>query len=127
LDRNSAAGESVMWRERLLTILMVPVLVLPLLVIAAGGDLDILWHEASTFTTSPIVLTVYAQIASPTVGPSPTATILMTPTTTRSPVGGRPHEAPLLTRWGYISGSIILALIAAWSLAGRAARLGRRR
>ena len=121
-----------MWRERLLTILMVPVLVLPLLVIAAGGDLDILWHEASTFMASPMVLTVYAAggggpSPTATILPSPTATILMTPTTTRSPLGGRPHEAPLLTRWGYISGSIILALIAAWSLAGRATRLGRRR
>ena len=113
-----------MWRERFLTALMVPVLVLPLLVIAAGGDLDILWHEAITLAGEPIVLTVYAQGPSRTVGPSPTATILRSPTATRT-VG--PHEAPLLTRWGYISASIILALIAAWSLAERAARSRRRR
>jgi hypothetical protein len=115
------------WRERFLTALMVPVLVLPLLVIAAGGDLDILWHEARTFAGSPIVLMVHAQIGSPPVGPSPTATILPSPTVTRGPVGGPPREAPLLTRWGYISASIILALVAAWSLAGRAARFGRPR
>ena len=114
-----------MWRERFLTALMVPVLVLPLLVIAAGGDLDILWNEARTLVGQPIVLTVYAQVASPTVGPSPTATIMRSPTATRTV--GPPHEAPLLTRWGYISASIILALIAAWSLAGRRARAGRHR
>jgi hypothetical protein len=114
-----------MWRERLLTVLMVPVLVLPLLVIAAGGDLDVLWREASTLVGSPIVLMVQAQIASPTVGPSPTVTVLPSPTMTRGP--GAPHEAPTLTRWGYISASIILALIAAWSLAERAGRRGRPR
>ena len=114
-----------MWRERLLTALMVPVLVLPLLVIAAGGDLDILWHEARTLAGQPIVLTVYAQIPSATVGPSPTATILQSPTATRTLVC---HcTTPVLTRWGYISASIILALIAAWSLAERAARSRRRR
>ena len=125
-----------MWRERFLTALMVPVLVLPVLVIAAGGDLDILWHEARTLAGQPIVLTVYAQIASRTVGPSPTMTIPMgpsptmtvptSPTATRGPFGG-PAQAPLLTRWGYISASIILALIAAWSIAERAARVRRRR
>jgi hypothetical protein len=125
-----------MWRERFLTALMVPVLVLPLLVIAAGGDLDILWHEAITLAGEPIVLTVYAQLPSRTVGPSPTMTIPMgpsptmtvpmSPTATRGPLGG-PAPAPLLTRWGYISASIILALIAAWSIAERAARVRRRR
>jgi hypothetical protein len=105
---------------------MVPVLVLPLLVIAAGGDLDILWHEASTFVGSPIVLMVQAQIASPTVGPSPTVTIIPSPTMTRGP-GAGPAQVPTLTRWGYISASIVLALIAAWSLAERAGRRGRPR
>jgi hypothetical protein len=115
-----------MWRERLLTALMVPVLVLPLLVIAAGGDLDILWHEARTLAGQPIVLTVYAQLPSATVGPSPTVTVLQTPTRTVG-TGVPLHETPVLTRWGYISASIILALIAAWSLAERAARSRRRR
>lgn len=121
----------MMWRERFLTALMVPVLVLPLLVIGAGGDLDILWHEAITLAGQPIVLTVYAQLPSRTVGPSPTLTvpmpspsmtIPMSPTATRGPA-----PAPLLTRWGYISASIILALIAAWSIAERATRSRRRR
>lgn len=115
-----------MWRERFLTAFMVPVLVLPLLVIAAGGDLDILWHEARTLAGQPIVLTVYAQLPSATVGPSATATILRSPTATRT-VGVPLHETPVLTRWGYISASIILALIAAWSMAERAARSRRRR
>jgi hypothetical protein len=114
-----------MWRERFLTVLMVPVLVLPLLVIAAGGDLGILWREVRAFAGAPIVLMVQAQVASPTVGPSPTVTMLASPTMTRGP--GAPHEAPVLARWGYISASIVLALIAAWSIAERAGRRGRPR
>ena len=134
-----------MWRERLLTALMVPVLVLPLLVIAAGGDLDILWHEATVLVSQPIVVTVYAQIVSPTVvmGPSPTVvmsptipsipsgTVMMSPSPggTNGPGGGAgpgSREAPLLSRWGYISASVLLALIGSWFLAGRVDRARRR-
>lgn len=127
-----------MWRERLLTVLMVPVLLLPVLVIGAGGDLDLLWHEVRALTRQPIVVTVYALAVSPTVTmPSPTVTMpsptvtMPSPTVTLPPgtagpgtgnFSGDVYPAPLLTRWGYISASIILALLAFWALADRAAR-----
>lgn len=134
-----------MWRERLLTVLMVPVLLLPVLVIAAGGDVDILWNEIRALTREPVVVTVYAQLApSPTVAMA-SPTVMMTPlmsptvamgspTVTFPPPTGAPgtgnftgdvYEAPLLTRWGYISASIILALLGFWVLSDR--KLSRRR
>jgi hypothetical protein len=123
-------------REKLITILMVPVLVFPIVVIAAGGDLGLIWQEFKAFSQVPLVVTVYAQMASPTatigpsptitVGPSPTLTFGPSPTLTVGPGGPSPTvtpfpgvgtaPAPLLTRWGYISASIVLALVALWSL-----------
>jgi len=94
-------------REKLLTILLVPVIVFPIVVIAAGGDLELVWREFKAFSQVPLVLTVQAQLTSPPVGPSPWVR-------PGAPGGG---PVPVLTRWGYISASIVLALIALWSLA----------
>lgn len=116
-------------RDRLLTLLLVPVLVFPLVVIAAGGDLELVWQELKAFARVPLVVSVYAQLPSPTatVGASPTATILASPTATFSPSpgltpgpGAPAAPTPLFTRWGYISASIILALVALWSFSRRA-------
>jgi hypothetical protein len=121
--------------------LLVPVLVFPIVVIAAGGDLDLILQEINAVRRVPLRVAVYAQQQlgpSPTVtftmgpaGPSPTVTFTMGPggpsptvTFTMGPAGrsptatlrpgsaGPPAGAPLLTRWGMISASIILALIA---------------
>jgi hypothetical protein len=108
--------------------LLVPVLVCPIVVIAAGGDLDLILQEINAVRRVPLRVAVYAQQQlgpSPTVtftmgpaGPSPTVTFTMgpagrSPTATLRPgSAGPPAGAPLLTRWGMISASIILALIA---------------
>lgn len=102
-------------REKLITALLVPVLVFPIVVIAAGGDLGLIWQEFKAFSQVPLVVSVYAQVPSPTVGPSPTVTVGTSPPVTPVPGSGT-APAPLLTRWGYISASIVLALIALWSL-----------
>jgi hypothetical protein len=148
-------------RDRLSIALLVPVFVLPLVVIGAGGDLELLWQELRSLT-GPIVLTVQAQASpavtatmtpsgginmTPTMTPSgginmtptmtPSGGIGFTPTMTPSggigftptstPSGGitpvfQPAPAPVLSRWGMISGSIILALIALWALNRRMGR-----
>jgi len=96
------------------------VLVFPIVVIAAGGDLELVWQEFKAFARVPLVVTVYAQGPSPstTVGPSPGVTVGPSPGVT--PVFPEPAmPTPLLTRWGYMSASIVLALIALWSFMGR--------
>jgi len=108
-------------REKVMAVLLVPVLIFPIVVIAAGGDLGIVWQEFRAFSQVPLVVTVYAQAASPTatVTASPTTSSTMGPTpgVTMTPIPGAPTaETPVLTRWGYISASIVLALIALWSL-----------
>jgi hypothetical protein len=93
-------------RERLLTVLLVPILVLPIMVIAAGGDLELLWHEVQALSGVPVLMTVYAQTGgSPAVTPTPAV-----------------RGTPTLTRWGTISAAIILALLALWVLNERFAR-----
>jgi len=110
-------------RDKLMTVLLVPVLVFPIVVIAAGGDLELVWQEFKAFARVPLVVTVYAQAPSPTVMPSPAATFTFGPSSGVTPGPGQPAmPTPLLTRWGYISASIILALIALWSLSGRRQR-----
>ena len=109
-------------RDKLMTVLLVPVLVFPIVVIAAGGDLDLVWQEFKAFARVPLVVTVYAQAPSPTATlmASPTATFTFGPSSGVTPGPGQPAmPTPLLTRWGYISVSIILALIALWSFSGR--------
>lgn len=94
-------------RDKLLIALLVPVLVFPVVVIAAGGDLDLIWQELHSFARGPLVMTAYAGQVSPTMTASPG---MMTP----GP--GGVAQAPLLTRWAMISASIILALVALWAI-----------
>ena len=57
-------------RDRLLALLLVPVILFPILVIARGGDLDIVWREIAHITDQALVVRVYAGIGSPTITPS---------------------------------------------------------
>ena len=98
--------------EKLLTILLVPIIVFPIVVSAAGGDLELVWREFKAFSQAPLIISVQAQV-SPPVGPSPP--VRPSPWVRPGAPGGGP--VPVLTRWGYISASIVLALIALWSLA----------
>lgn len=107
-------------RDKVVTALLVPVLVFPLVVIAAGGDLELVWQEFKAFSGAPLVMKVYAGQASPTV--TPTGTV--TPSGTVTPGPGGATAAPLLTRWAMISASIVLALIALWAINRRNLRDG---
>jgi hypothetical protein len=88
-------------RDRLYVALLVPVLVLPLVVIAAGGDLELLRQELRSLANGPLVITVYAQVVSPTVTvtTTPTGTVTMTPSggVFRVTVAVAPAPAPILT------------------------------
>lgn len=109
-------------RDKLLSLLAVPILVFPLLVIAAGGDLEVIRQELKAFSSGVLVASVQAGTASPTatVGPSPMVTIGPSPTVTFLPGPATPTPgaavAPMLTRWGIISASIVLALIGLFGL-----------
>lgn len=104
-------------RDRLVIVLLVPVLIFPLVVIAAGGDLDLIWQECKSFSHAPLVVAVYAGQASPTVTASPSVTIGPSPGVTLTPGPGAPiAPAPLLARWAMISASIVLALVALWAM-----------
>jgi hypothetical protein len=111
-------------RDRVVIALLIPVLIFPLVVIAAGGDLDLVWQEIKAFSRAPLVVAVYAQNGSPgmtpspgvTMGPSPGVTMGPSPGVTLTPGPGGAAPAPLLTRWAMISASIILALIALWAI-----------
>jgi hypothetical protein len=104
-------------RDKIVIALLIPVLVFPLVVIAAGGDLDLIWQEFKSFSRAPLVMTVYAGQASPTMTPSGGVT----------PGPGAPAApAPLLSRWAMISASIVLALVALWAMNRRGARDGPR-
>lgn len=94
-------------RNRLLTVLMVPFVVLPVVVIAAGGDLELLRHEIGVLLRLPIPMTVYAQIGVPSGGTMPSP-----------PVGPIIPIAPVPTvsHWGVITLSILVALVALWYL-----------
>jgi len=86
-------------------------LVLPLIVIAAGGDLDIVLREVNALRQLPLPIAVYAQNGSGPIGPSgevtPSGSVIVFDAT---------RAAPTLTRWATISLSIVLALIAVWYL-----------
>src|SRR5262245_438450 len=110
-------------RDAVRVILLIPVLVFPLVVIASGGDLELLWRELRALADSGLVVTAQAGLEpSPTAtmspsptftaGPSPTLTIGPSPTVTLG-IDVTPGIAPVpaLTRWGTIFASIILALI----------------
>lgn len=101
-------------RDKVVIALLIPVLVFPLVVIAAGGDLDLIWQEFKSFTRAPLLVTAYAGQASPTMTASPSMTFTPGP-------GGPVAQAPLLTRWAMISASIVLALIALWAINRRIA------
>jgi hypothetical protein len=101
-------------RDKALTALLVPVLVFPLVVSAAGGDLELIWQEFKAFSGAPLVMTVYAGVASPTVTPSGMVT----------PIPADAAPVPLLTRWAMISASIVLALVALWAMNRRSTRDG---
>jgi len=115
-------------REKLITLLLVPVLVLPVVIITAGGDLEVVWQELQAFSRLPLAVTLYAQQPSPTATlrpsptvtfpPSPTVTFRPSPTVTfgPGPTPRDPRSVPVLTRWATMSLSIILALLALWFL-----------
>jgi hypothetical protein len=121
------------WRDKAIIALLVPILVFPLVVIGAGGDLELVVQELRAFSRFPLTVAVYAQngpsptmtmSASPTVtmGPSPTVTLGPSPGVTLTPGVGAPvAAAPLLTRWAMISASIVLALVALWAINRRIA------
>jgi hypothetical protein len=110
-------------RDKAVTALLIPVLVLPLVVIAAGGDLELIWQEFKSFSRAPLMMTVYAGQASPPVNGSPT----VTPSGPVTPGPGGAAAAPLLSRWAMISASIVLALVALWAINRRNFRDGPQR
>jgi hypothetical protein len=97
-------------RDRLLVVLLVPVILLPILVIASGGDVEMIWRELWQIADHTFVVRVYAGVGSPPVMPSG-------PVMPGTPL---PAGAPVLTNWSIISASIILALIALFSIRARA-------
>ena len=116
-------------RQKLIVLLLVPVVLLPVVVITAGGDLEVVWQELQAFWRLPLEVALYAQQPSPTAtfGASPTVTFPPSPTLTFPPsptltFGPSPtpfdprRAAPLLTRWATMSLSIVLALVALWFL-----------
>ena len=102
-------------RDQLLVLLLVPVILFPILVIASGGDLEIVWRELSHIADQAFVVRVYAGIGSPPVMPSG-------PVMPGEPL---PAGAPVLTNWGIISASIILALIALFAIRAQTGRTDR--
>lgn len=98
-------------RDRLLVLFLVPVILFPILVIASGGDLDIVWRELAHIADQALVVRVYAGIGSPIITPS--GPVIPDPV---------PAGAPVLTNWGIISASIILALIALFAMRANAGR-----
>ena len=57
-------------RDKLTVLLVVPALVLPLIIIAAGGDLDIVRREIDALRRVPFPIAVFAQNGSGPIDPS---------------------------------------------------------
>lgn len=107
-------------RDKLMILLMVPALILPVVIIAAGGDLEVVRREVIALTRVPVVLTVYAQNGSPSTMPSgevmPSGPVIPSGPVVMPPLIDPTTAAPTLTRWATISLSILLGLIAIWYL-----------
>lgn len=102
-------------RDRLLVLLLVPVILFPIVVIASGGDLEVVLREVSQIADQALVVRVYAGVGSPPVMPS--GPVIPMPLTA---------GAPVLTNWGIISASIVLALIALFAIRATTSHAGDR-
>lgn len=105
-------------RDRLMILLLVPLLLFPIVVISSGGDLEIVWSELSHLLEHGFVARVYAQAGSPPV--MPTGPVM--PSGPVIPAAPLPAGAPVLTNWGMISAAILLAVIGLFAMRSRFAR-----